>query len=324
MDFFSMTNFYEYADGPWNDTDALYVDQSVRVFPSAYRSPIWSRSYEAYRLAIQKFKYGPEPSCGDQAHPYVSADFNNDCIVNFEDFCIFINEWNGSSEVEDVTVDIPWTQGTMINNMNPNTNYSGRWDMQLVWDTSGQRNQGLWNFDMSLLSGILYIKSVELHYYDYYQFASPTALPLYSKIHKVLKPWDEFTTTWNSFYDGTGYYYNAEVLGTMPFEQVDTYRKEVVLSSPEMVQMVQDWIDNPANANGLLLQASDKTVGWWMQTTNNWLSPFLRVTYSTNHPDTVGDLNGDSRIDFSDLALIAASWLNCTHPSGCIGYDFPD
>jgi hypothetical protein len=43
----------------------------------------------SYTVAVS----GPEPVCGDVAHPYPAYDFNHDCLVNLKDFAMFALEW---------------------------------------------------------------------------------------------------------------------------------------------------------------------------------------------------------------------------------------
>lgn len=173
------------------------------------------------------------------------------------------------------TVTAPWVQGTMINNTAPATNYGGRWDMHLVQDTGGQISAGLWEFDLSAVPSGSVVTNAVLYYTDYYQYSS--SLPLYVDVKEALADWVEATATWNSFYANPSPQVGTTVLGTMEFEQVGNVAWESVTSS-ELSDVVQGWVDAPSTNHGVYIESRD-IVGYWAQTTNNWMSPYIVVEY---------------------------------------------
>ena len=173
------------------------------------------------------------------------------------------------------TITAPWVQGTMINNNAPTTNYGGRWDMQLVQDTSGQINAGLWEFDLSAVPSGSVVTTAVLYYTDYYQYSG--SLPLYVDVKEALVDWVEATATWNTFYSNPSPQTGTTVLGTMEFEQVGNVAWKSITSS-ELADVVQDWVDTPSTNHGVYIESRD-IADSWAQTTNNWMSPYIVVEY---------------------------------------------
>jgi hypothetical protein len=121
-----------------------------------------------------------------------------------------------------------------------------------------------------------------------------------------------------SFWESAGGDFVADASASQTVGGRGAYQWE----SPTMLEDVREWFENPAENFGWLLlgdETRNRTTKRFGSRENEEAFPMLTVRYEAPpcRSALVGDLNGDCRVDFLDLALMLSNWLvDCNETPG--------
>jgi len=240
-----------------------------------------------------------------------------------------------------------------IHEQNPDYPYGiyGYQNIEIGTEYNLSKRRMLLRFDVSALEGLYAsIDSVKL----YLRYSDNTLDPLpttdfmisIGQIAADNADWELLTTTWNNKKDDgestvvpwlgqpglfeSGVDYNVPVAGSFMFDHVIQNTKlRTELYIPLRTSVVVDWTVNPSNNGGLILFGGEdipNNISQFYGYNNGASGPALIVEY-TPLPDTCQelwdmglgnpvDINKDCKVDFTDFAEFAESWLLCYDPEG--------
>ncbi|MFH1615993.1 MAG: DNRLRE domain-containing protein [Planctomycetota bacterium] len=313
------------------------VTASVQNFPSIVYDDtgrLYVCLYDNHQDKILLLASKPNstaPICGDSAYFYPTGDLNEDCYVDFHDFAHLAFHWLENSVPDGqgaggqpVILTAPKTQACNIHNTQPDTSYN-TWNLWIGWDGAGQIMDALLEFDMSAVPAEATIQDAKFYYSDYYNTNPPEVLPLYAEVYEATNAWNAVTETWNSYKSKGLPGYEPTILGIADFDTKNGYTMKYV-SSAGLTWLVQNWLDNPNQNQGLYLKKDVQDIGYWCQMTSTWpagTEPYMEIIYTipvpacgdANHPYPIGDLDWNCVVDFSDLQLFVTHWLDCSDPN---------